>query len=276
MALAARIVRAIAALERVPEVDVIVIARGGGSAEDLSAYNEEILVRKVADCSVPIVSAVGHEVDTTLVDLAADARASTPSQAAEMLVPDATARRAELDHWQGRLRRAIGHELRGARHGLERLRTGLASSEFIEERQQTIDEARMRLKDQAALLVARRRATLDRSERRLEARHPRAVLAAARASLVPLDVRLGAAMRRLVSARRHVIARSVAGLDALSPLAILARGYAIATDEDGHAIIDSTRVSQGQRIDVRLHRGSLSVDVVAAHGARGEPPRGAT
>src|SRR5690606_17131440 len=113
--------RALRMLQRVESVDVIIVGRGGGSQDDLSAFNDEMVVREVAACRVPVVSAVGHEVDVTLVDFAADARAATPSQAAEMVVPDGAARRRLLEERTGRLLRAMQARIAEDRVALGRL-----------------------------------------------------------------------------------------------------------------------------------------------------------
>lgn len=279
---AARMVRAIALLEALPGIDVIILGRGGGSADDLSAFNEEIVVRKVAAARVPVVSAVGHEIDTSLTDLAADARAATPSQAAEMLVPDTAARRSALEHLEARLGRAVGQKLDTARAELDRRRSALGSpARILAEPQQRIDDARARLERAMARILTDRRAALGRAERRLASRHPRAVLAGARAALGPLEVRLGAAARAELAAMRRRFEGNVAGLSAMSPLRVLARGYAIATDASGRAIRAHGDVAPGDRIEVRVDRGAILATVVATaapgeglpgDGGGGTPP----
>ncbi|WP_437727320.1 exodeoxyribonuclease VII large subunit [Sorangium sp. So ce861] len=274
-----RIVRAIALLEEFPGIEVIIVGRGGGSADDLSAFNEEIVVRKVAAARVPIVSAVGHEIDVALTDLAADARAATPSQAAEMLVADAAARRAALEHLEARMRRAIAHRLRAARADLDRQRARLGSpAQILAEPQQRIDDAVARLRRRMERILVEDGAGLQRLERRLAARHPRAVLAGARGALRPLSVRLAAAARRHVALLREGFASDVARLEAMSPLRVLARGYAIATDRSGRAVRDHREVAPGDPITVRVHHGALLARVVVTAGPdeplveRGAPP----
>jgi exodeoxyribonuclease VII large subunit len=139
-----------------PEVDVIVLARGGGSFEDLLPFSDERLLRAVAACPVPIVSAVGHEQDTPLCDLAADARASTPTAAARLVVPDAQELRQRLD-------RARGALARGARG-------------VVEGRRRRLEQAHERLRRAPALAVERKRARLEHSAGRLRALSPRATL----------------------------------------------------------------------------------------------------
>lgn len=259
-----KMAEAIKLLERIPEVEAIIVGRGGGSADDLSAYNDEELVRQVAATRVPIVSAVGHEIDTTFTDLAADARAATPSQAAEMLVPDASAREAELDHLQARMRRALRYRLESDRALLSRQRAALGSpAQIIDERRQEVDDALARMQASLARSLARRRADTARLERSLAIHHPSAVIERARASIGPLAVRVDAAMRARLARARRTLAASAVGLDALSPLAVLGRGYAIATDPSGRAIREAREAAKGDHLQVRVHKGALDVEVLA-------------
>jgi exodeoxyribonuclease VII large subunit len=262
---AAQMIRAIELLERVPEVSVIILGRGGGSADDLAAFNDEALVRKVAAARVPIVSAVGHEIDVSLTDLAADARAATPSQAAEMLVPDAAARSASLEHLSVRMRRAIEQRLRDDEVALSRLTARLGTPTRLYERwQQQIDDDLGRIQFHMEQLLAERQREIGLLSRRLAARHPRAVLEGARAMLAPLSVSLGAAMRRGVAAQRRRFEADVGRLHALSPLAVLSRGYAIALDGEGRLIHDARGVAPGDAIAVRVARGRIEAKVTRA------------
>jgi exodeoxyribonuclease VII large subunit len=256
------IVQALDLLERYPGLDVIIVGRGGGSGEDLMAFNDERVVRRVAATRVPVVSAVGHEIDVTLCDLAADARAATPSQAAELLIADASARRETLVRHVRLLVHAINARVLAGRSRVERLRVKLADPRFvIAERQQALDEAHARIERSFRRRLGRRRAELEDLHRRLLARHPRAVLAGARADLEPLAARLGAAARARVARANRDIAELAAGLDALSPLAVLGRGYAIALAGDGRAIRDARQVRVGDAIGVRLSQGRIGATV---------------
>ncbi|HEY4104600.1 MAG TPA: exodeoxyribonuclease VII large subunit, partial [Polyangiaceae bacterium] len=230
------IIRALNLIERYPGLDVVVIGRGGGSGEDLMAFNDERVVRRVARMSVPVVSAVGHEVDFSLTDLAADVRAATPSQAAELVVPETRARRATLNRTENALLRALSARLLRSRSEVERARSRLSDPRFvIAERQQELDELSLRLRKQLERTLASRRAQNELLTRRLYARHPRAVFANARVELGPLDVRLDSAMRRRLSRHAGNLSDLAVRLDGLSPLTILGRGYAIATRADGRA-----------------------------------------
>ena len=213
-------------------MDVIVLGRGGGSADDLSAFNEEAIVRAVVGCPVPVVSAVGHDVDVTLVDFAADARAATPSQAAEMVVPDRKAQSELLRRTRMHLARAMHNRVA---HG--RVAQGRAAGRLRDPRlaiaahQQSLDDRRGRLVARARTSIGRRRDVLLRAERRLASLHPRATLARERAELTRLDHRLATLWNASFSRRGAELHRAAARLDAYSPLKVLARGYAIATRE---------------------------------------------
>lgn len=257
------LVAALDRLEAVHGLDVIIIGRGGGSLEDLLAFQDERVVRRVAACRVPIVSAVGHEIDVTLTDLAADARASTPSQAAEMVVADEQAQQQQLDQYRARLARVMRARIAEDRGALDRLVLGLGDGRrLVADRQQRLDELEGRLREAARESLRRHRSGLDRWERRLVARHPRAVLERARGHLGSLQVGLQAAMRADLERRKALVGDRLGKLSALSPLAVLGRGYAIATGADGRALRDAADVREGERVGVRLSRGRLVAQVL--------------
>ncbi len=266
---ALRVIDAIDRLERLTELDAIIVGRGGGSAEDLMVFNEEIVVRRIAACRVPVVSAVGHEIDVTLTDLAADARAATPSQAAEMLVPDAQTQRQALFQLRGRMLRALRGQVAEDRAALGALRSAFTHFRLtIAEQEQKLDELGQRLEQAMVRGSARRRAETERLHRRLSARHPRAILAGSRAALGPLEVRLKSAARARVGRARSHLSERLASLDAMSPLGVLARGYAIVRAESGgvagKAIRDAAEVVPGQKLAICVHKGSFTARVEAA------------
>ncbi|MBX3130606.1 MAG: exodeoxyribonuclease VII large subunit [Polyangiaceae bacterium] len=257
------IVRALDLIERYPGLDVLIVGRGGGSTEDLMAFNDERVVRRVAGATVPVVSAVGHEIDVTLCDLVADVRAATPSQAAELVIPDASSRLAALKVARGQLLRAWLAGLGVRRSTLVNLRLRLSDPRFLlAERQQSLDEFRHRLERAHRAGLARRRGRLSAAESKLLARHPRTVLAAGRGRIGPLAERLRSLMTLHLAGHGARLRERRVGLEALSPLAILERGYAIVTRSDGRALTRSDDARSGERLGVRLHQGHLGVEVV--------------
>ncbi len=281
----ARIVAAILAIQRVKGLDVLIVGRGGGSSEDLSAFNDERVARAIAACRVPVISAVGHEVDHTIADLVADRRAATPSNAAEMALPEQAAVQAEFDAITARLEHTARGRVNHQRVVLARLEKRLGDPRRVtDEVSQRLDDALARMRDVLRRRVTLGRRSLDEMQGRLKGAHPRTRLARDRGLLEGLSHRLGPASRRLIetrrramddsfarlgpalrarlTARRAALATQAARLDALSPLAILARGYSIALSS-GRALTDASQVAPGERVTVRLHRGEVDADVTA-------------
>jgi exodeoxyribonuclease VII large subunit len=221
-------------------VDVVIVGRGGGAATDLGAFNHERVVRTIARCPVPVISAVGHEVDLSLSDLAADARASTPTAAAELAVPDG----AMLGDVLGKERRRLDRELQ---HVLDRAR-------------QDLDRAALELHARGERRLAAARTQLHDLHRRLAGLHPIAGLQRARHEHERLIARGDAAMRAVVEARRVELARLGAQLHALSPLAVLDRGYAM-VHAGNELVRDASQVAPGAPLRLRVARGALAVTV---------------
>jgi exodeoxyribonuclease VII large subunit len=281
------LIRALARLQARADVEVIIIGRGGGASEDLRAFNDEGLARAIASCPIPTVSAVGHEVDTTICDLVADLRAATPSHAAELVVPDREATALLFRNLERRLGMATHRRLLNEQSRRERFTHRLQAVA-----RRIILAPRRRL---AALLTRleaqhpRRRLDRDRKQlaallARLQAQHPRDRLALARrrhaALLARLQQqhprhRLALARRRLAAAalalQQHAaglsqparlrLARAAGALNALSPLAVLERGYAVVTT-GGRVIRDVAQVESGAELAVRLHVGTLRARVL--------------
>ncbi|MCL2823287.1 MAG: exodeoxyribonuclease VII large subunit [Polyangiaceae bacterium] len=256
------IMAALSMLQLVSGIDVIIVGRGGGSADDLMAFNDEQLVRCVAACPIPVVSAVGHEVDVTLLDLVADARAATPSQAAEMVVADQQRNVRTLSQTRSRLRRAMRARLMEHRSELRELELRLSDPRLaINENRQLLDDLVQRAHQVIKDMLRERRSTMDRLARCLVARHPQAVLARARGDMRSLQLRSVSAMRGTIRDRRADLVAKETQLVALSPLAVLTRGYAIAVGPDGHVLLDASQVEPGDVVSLRLRRGMLSVEV---------------
>jgi exodeoxyribonuclease VII large subunit len=268
------ICRALLLLQRVRRVDVIVLGRGGGSADDLGAFNEEAVVRAVAACRVPVVSAVGHDVDVTLVDFAADARAATPSQAAELVVPDRAGRRQLLLDARLHLARAMRARMSEGDAALARAARLLRDPRLaIAAHQQSLDDRMARLASAARAGLGRRREAVSRAQHRLAYLHPRAVIVRERAEMARLHHRMRALWSKSFERSAGDVRHATARLDALSPLKVLARGYSIATGDDGRAVRASNDVRKGDAIHVRVRDARIHASVTVIELLDAEEPK---
>ena len=250
---------------RSKSVDVVVIARGGGSVEDLAAFNDEALARVVAASQLPVISAVGHETDFTICDFVADLRAPTPSAAAELVVESKHRLSEHLAHLQQRMGRATRYNLSVLRNQLTELAQHGAFNrieELLGRREQRLDELTFRL-------ASGFRGSLRDYQRRLEiagarVRHFdfRRSLATTRIQLSSKTETLVRAMQMQVAEHRARLSQAFAKLEALSPVRILDRGYALVFDAQGKLIKDAAQVAPGQQISARLSKGSLAAEVI--------------
>ncbi len=246
-------------------VDLVIVGRGGGAATDLTAFNHERVVRTIARCPVPVISAVGHETDLSLADLAADARASTPTAAAELAVADGAAIADRLEKERRRLDRELRHRLDRARQDLDKAVTALharGERTLAATRGQllSLEHRLAALHPRARILT--RRSSLGDLERRLAAVQLGSRLARSRAEVAQLTARADAAVRGLLEERRAELGRLGAQMAALSPLAVLDRGYAMVQRRDDRSIVRSAgSVRPGEQLAVQLARGSLVVTV---------------
>jgi exodeoxyribonuclease VII large subunit len=253
-------------LRRKGAVEVIIIARGGGSAEDLAGFNHEGLARAVADSKIPVISAIGHETDFTIVDFVADLRAPTPSAAAELVIRSRQEIEAQAEELYRRLEHALRYRLLMARQELtERAQHGAFARmmDGIHRRQQKLDEQRFRLEKAERQLLERchrRSENVSAAIRHYDARRR---LAAVRQRLEAQVASLAAATHTRLLESRGALDRRTASLEALSPVAILNRGYALVFDAKGRLVKDAARLEAGDELSARLARGRVRARVTA-------------
>jgi exodeoxyribonuclease VII large subunit len=258
----AAIIQALTRLEAMPGIDAIIIGRGGGASEDLAAFNDEQVVRRVAACPVPIISAVGHEIDTSLTDLVADARAATPSHAAEMLVPDERERKQQLRNQMVRLHRAIKSHLSEDLLALSQLHRALGDPKsWLSERRQLLDDFDDRMQTTIHRRLHRAQTNLLHLNNRLSARHPQSVVEETRGQVREQQMRLTSTLQRRLAKQRSLVREMAGKLSELSPLVVLARGYCIAMNEEGEAIRHSSQTKVGDRLELRLNQGRVQTQV---------------
>lgn len=257
------LVRGLTAIARVDGVDVVILGRGGGSAEDLWAFNDETLARAIAACPIPVISAVGHEVDFTIADFVADVRAATPSNAAEIVVDRADAFRMRIDRAAERLTAATRRAIDSRRQRVIRASARIdAYPTRVVLRQRDCQEYVLRMRHALTDRLARSSQRFEALRRRLEARDVRRVAAGWHVRLVQTDARLRAAARTRQQAADMQTRELAARLHALSPLAVLGRGYAVCWNADRTSIIRSaSSVEPGDGVRVTVADGELHCKV---------------
>jgi exodeoxyribonuclease VII large subunit len=244
---AQEIAEAVNAFSDEQNVDIVIVARGGGSLEDLWAFNEEVVARALAACSVPTISAVGHETDFTIADFVADLRAPTPSAAAELLTRDWDEWREELRQLQVRLDRTTRQIFTGHRDHLARLASSYALREprrVVRQLAQKLDDIQINLHAAAHNMIQSKQHALRLMEAKLAAHHP----------------------TRELERRRGILTQLTARLRALGPQATLDRGYALVLDEKGHPVARADKTQEGQEVRIFLGKG-----MVAAHLDKSQP-----
>ncbi len=263
---AREIAETLALADRRAEVDVLLLVRGGGSLEDLWAFNDESLARAIDRLTLPLISGIGHEVDFTIADFVADVRAPTPSAAAELAVPDGTALLAELAATTRRLGLAAGRAQLQRRERLMRTWRRLwiqHPSQAVAQNAQRIDELQGRLATAVRRGLGMRVQRLATARAELSAASPAARVASLLQRARYAGLRLAPAMRHRLSLQEGRLETAARALNAISPLATLARGYAIVTlAADGAVVHDPAQAPPGTEIDARLSRGRLRARVV--------------
>lgn len=235
------IAHAIAAVNTHGAADVIIVGRGGGSLEDLWAFNEEVVARAIFASRIPVVSAVGHEPDVTISDYVADLRAPTPSGAAELVAPDGAELRLQIDRQMERLSFAMTQRLENSQTHAERLKERLeryTPVRYAEEQRRRVEEFRVRL--------------VHAMRHQMEVTQNKLIHTAARLETMP---------ERMLDRQRARLAASAGRLQALSPLAVLSRGFSVVTDGKGKIITDSTVVKAGDMVQLQFASGTAQAQI---------------
>jgi exodeoxyribonuclease VII large subunit len=260
---ALEIARAVDEMNRLAEVDVLIVGRGGGSLEDLWAFNEEVVARAVHRSTIPIISAVGHETDWSICDFVADLRAPTPSAAAELVIASAEELRGQVEMLSHRLRRSIENLLTGYESRLTGLRRALHDPRtMLGHLAQRLDDLSGRLEMGLRMAVTRRCDRFERLQDTLQHNDPKVRAAALRQQLALLTMRAENLLEQRLDGLRQEFGDNAARLEVLSPLKTLARGYAIAQNSgSGRVVTDAATLSPGELLLLRLHKGEASCRV---------------
>ncbi|WP_373230477.1 exodeoxyribonuclease VII large subunit [Cohnella sp.] len=264
------IVKAIQAMNALAEADVLIVGRGGGSLEELWAFNEEIVARAIRSSAIPVISAVGHETDFTISDFAADLRAPTPTAAAELAVQHSGELKQGLVYLEQRMAKSLSVLLGKSR---ERLQHAARSPYFTQPRRSLLVQAERldRLRDTLIYRVnnkqARMKERLTRLSGRLNSMNPRQQAEFARKRITNADRGMEMAMNGIVRQRQSQFSSLVRHLDALSPLKVMARGYSLVYDEKEKSLIRAiNEVQPGDLVHIRLADGKLDCQVWGIHG----------
>jgi exodeoxyribonuclease VII large subunit len=258
------IIQALANLQEVPDLDVVIVGRGGGSIEDLWAFNDEGVARAIAACRVPVISAVGHETDFTIADFVADQRAPTPSAAAELVVREKLAVIGTLADLYARLKQALTAQVAASRERvlfLSRRRVLTDPARALRDLHRRLDElqGRLRLGLRSSQRQVRHRVALATGA--LRSRNPLARIAGGVALLAQLRGRLIASAAHSLKASRSRFAESVGRLESLSPLGVLARGYSLTRLPSGAVVRSAGQVAVGDPLEILLYQGALGARV---------------
>ncbi len=256
---APKIVQALALANRAGLFDVLVLARGGGSLEDLWPFNEESVARAIHASELPVVSAVGHEVDFTIADFVADLRAPTPSAAAELLVPDASDWLETFAGYGVLLARILTRQIRERQQRIQALRSRLRHpGERLQQQNQRLDGLELRLRQAMAANLQTRRHRLEGLVLRQRPLHPGPTLAQRQQQVAQLHKSLLHCTQQQLQQRGQRLAEAARLLNTVNPLSTLERGYSITSNEQGQVLRDAEQVRIGQRITTRLARGQVS------------------
>jgi exodeoxyribonuclease VII large subunit len=243
-------------MNRLGLADVLIVGRGGGSLEDLWAFNEEVVARAVHRSKLPVISAVGHETDWTICDFAADLRAPTPSAAAELVIASSVELRGRMEALDHRLRLAIETRLAGMEARIDALRRSLHDpGTMLGHLAQRVDDLGGRLELALLNRAARSRGEFGNLYAGLMHNDPVRAIEGLRQRLTLLSLQGERLMTGKLEGMKHLFSSATARLEVLSPLQTLSRGYAIAATVDGSVLTDTCQLAVGDRIRLQLHHG---------------------
>ncbi len=242
------------------DCDVILLVRGGGSLEDLWPFNEESVAHAIYDCSVPIVSGVGHEVDVTIADFVADVRAATPTAAAETVTPDQTTWLQSFDWYQQQLQQLLKNKIERQREKIQWLQQRLRQQHpenQLKRSAEHIEDLIRRLVRSNQIALQSRINRLDTSNAKLNAMSPASRIRQNRQAMQYLNTRMQRASLNLLAQRKTQLSNAARTLNAISPLQTLERGYSITMTDKGKAIKSIEQINVDDKIETRLHVGSI-------------------
>ncbi|HEX2640372.1 MAG TPA: exodeoxyribonuclease VII large subunit, partial [Pyrinomonadaceae bacterium] len=247
-------------------IEVLIVGRGGGSSEDLWAFNEEHVARAIRESEIPVISAVGHEIDFTIADFAADLRAPTPSAAAEIVAQREEDILAFLERRENDLGQILGFKLLEAQAGLQSLAMSPVFVEFpgrVREHVISVENLDMRLRDAASARVETLEDRLEAVSSQLSPLQLASKIGQAGTRFALLTQRHRTAAADMIAAKSKSLKLCMATLDALSPLAVLNRGFSITEDESGEILRDAAQTGPGRKLSVRLAKGRIEAEVLS-------------
>ncbi|MDH5471482.1 MAG: exodeoxyribonuclease VII large subunit [Gammaproteobacteria bacterium] len=242
------------------DCDVLLLVRGGGSLEDLQAFNEEIVARAIVDCDIPVICGVGHEVDITIADFAADVRAPTPSAAAELISPDQESYQQTFAWYQQRLGQLMLEKIRRFKEQLDWLQKRLKQQHplsYLQQQAQHLDDLQQRMITAWQYAFKNFQSQFQYNLSRLTLNTPEHQIETGQQAIYNLVQRLRRATQQTVASKKQALGGLSRTLQAISPLETLSRGYAIATNENGQTITDARQVKINDQITIQVYKGVL-------------------